>query len=55
MKMNKVIIAILLFHSFLFADAQYQTRTNAKGTGFYMNPVFAGDYPDPGILSDGDD
>jgi beta-xylosidase len=28
---------------------------NAKGPGFYVNPVFAGDYPDPSILRDGDD
>ena len=55
MKMNKVTIAILLLQSFLFANAQYQTRTNAKGAGFYVNPVFAGDYPDPSILRDGDD
>ena len=55
MKMNKVTIAILLLQSFLFANAQYQTRTNAKDAGFYVNPVFVGDHPDPSILRDGDD
>ncbi|MCU7552103.1 family 43 glycosylhydrolase [Chitinophagaceae bacterium LB-8] len=53
--MNKTIITILLLQLTIFANAQYQTRTNAKGTGFYMNPVFAGDYPDPSILRDGED
>jgi beta-xylosidase len=40
--------------SFL-ANAQYQTNTNAKGDGYYVNPIFAGDYPDPSILRDGSD
>lgn len=52
--MNKVIIAILLLHLTFFANAQYQTGANAKGTDFYLNPIFAGDYPDPSILRDGD-
>ena len=53
--MNKTIIAILLLQLSFFANAQYQTRASIKGPGFYMNPVFAGDYPDPSILRDGDD
>jgi xylan 1,4-beta-xylosidase len=53
--MSKTIIAILLFQLSFFANAQYQTRATIKGPGFYMNPVFAGDYPDPSILRDGDD
>src|SRR6266496_6259913 len=53
--MNKTIIAILLIQLTIIANAQYQTRANNKGPGFYMNPVFAGDYPDPSILRDGDD
>ncbi len=53
--MNKTIIAILLLQLSFFANAQYQTMTNAKGSGFYVNPIFAGDYPDPSILRDGDD
>ena len=39
----------------VFANAQYQTQAHEKGTAFYLNPVFAGDYPDPSILRDGDD
>ena len=52
--MNKIIITILMIQLSVFANAQYQTKTNEKGTGFYMNPIFAGDYPDPSILRDGD-
>ncbi|MEO6719330.1 MAG: family 43 glycosylhydrolase [Ferruginibacter sp.] len=53
--MNKIIATILLLQLSYFANAQYQSRTNDKGAGFYVNPVFAGDYPDPSILRDGDD
>jgi xylan 1,4-beta-xylosidase len=52
--MNKVIIAVLLLQLTFFANAQYQTGANAEGTGFYVNPIFSGDYPDPSILRDGD-
>lgn len=37
------------------ANAQYQTTPNKKGDGYFTNPVFAGDYPDPSILRDGND
>ncbi len=53
--MNKTIITILLIQLAIFAKAQYQNNTNDKGTDYYLNPVFAGDYPDPSILRDGDD
>ena len=46
--------SLLIQLSFL-ADAQYQTNTNVKGDGYYVNPIFAGDYPDPSILRDGSD
>jgi xylan 1,4-beta-xylosidase len=49
-----IIIAVLIQMSFL-ANAQYQTNSNAKGEGYYVNPIFAGDYPDPSILRDGND
>jgi len=35
-------------------NAQYQTTPNKKGNGYYTNPIFSGDYPDPSILRDGD-
>jgi beta-xylosidase len=37
-----------------YVKAQYQTNTNSKGADYYSNPIFAGDYPDPSILRDGD-
>lgn len=52
--MNKIIITILLIHLSAFANAQYQKDPNAKAPGFYMNPIFSGDYPDPSILRDGE-
>lgn len=52
--MNKIILTILLIQLSFFANAQYQTMPNEKGTDFYLNPIFAGDYPDPSILRDGD-
>lgn len=45
--MSKGIITVLLFQLVFFANAQYQTSGNNKGTGYYANPIFAGDYPDP--------
>jgi xylan 1,4-beta-xylosidase len=37
------------------SNAQYQTGPNVKGDGYYLNPIFPGDYPDPSILRDGND
>ncbi|HSR18279.1 MAG TPA: family 43 glycosylhydrolase, partial [Ignavibacteriaceae bacterium] len=37
------------------ANAQYQVNTSEKGDSYYLNPIFAGDYPDPSILRDGID
>jgi xylan 1,4-beta-xylosidase len=45
--MKKIIITILLFQSASFANAQYQTDTSVAGSDYYINPIFAGDYPDP--------
>ena len=53
--MKKTIIVALLIQLSSLANAQYQTRTNQKGDGYYLNPIFAGDYPDPSILCDGSD
>ncbi len=52
--MKKIIILFLLMFTF-FANAQYQTNTNEKGNGNYINPIFEGDYPDPSIIRDGND
>jgi beta-xylosidase len=54
--MNKsVVITMVIIQLSIVANAQYQTSTNVKGEGYYANPIFAGDYPDPSIISDGDD
>ena len=53
--MNKIIITAALVFLSLLSDAQGQTKNNAKGDGYYLNPIFAGDYPDPSILRDGKD
>jgi len=53
--MKKTIIITLLIQLSFLANAQYQTNTNEKGDGYYLNSIFAGDYPDPSILRDGSD
>ncbi|MGF7043012.1 family 43 glycosylhydrolase [Mucilaginibacter lappiensis] len=49
-----IIIAIIVLLPRLLA-AQAQTDVNVKSNGYYLNPIFAGDYPDPSILRDGKD
>lgn len=46
-----IIITVLGLNS---SFAQYQTATNSKGENYFVNPIFAGDNPDPSILRDGD-
>jgi xylan 1,4-beta-xylosidase len=46
--------AVFILMAFL-AHAQHQIVSNAKGDNYYVNPIFAGDYPDPSILKDGSD
>ncbi len=53
MKTN-IILLVLIFLCSL-AYAQYQININEKGNAYYLNPIFAGDYPDPSILCDGSD
>lgn len=45
---------LMLFQMAIIAKAQYQTNINDKGTDYYLNPIFAGDYPDPSIIRDRD-
>lgn len=52
--MNKIVLVLFFIQLAFFTEAQYQTSSNSKGTGYYLNPIFAGDYPDPSILRDGD-
>jgi xylan 1,4-beta-xylosidase len=53
--MKRTIIITLLIQLSFFTYAQYQTSTNEKGMDYYVNPIFAGDYPDPSLLRDGND
>lgn len=49
-----IVFSILVVFNFS-AKAQYQLHANSKGSDYYINPIFAGDYPDPSILRVGDD
>jgi len=52
----KKLLLIYFFIQIVFnADAQYRTDKDIKGISYYQNPIFAGDYPDPSLLRDGDD
>lgn len=53
--MNKIATTLILAFLCLSLHAQFQTDTNLTNNGFFINPVFAGDYPDPSILREGDD
>ncbi|OIR01138.1 Non-reducing end alpha-L-arabinofuranosidase BoGH43B precursor [mine drainage metagenome] len=50
----KVTLTLIFFISIFYAKAQYNVTPHAKATQYFSNPVFAGDYPDPSILKDGD-
>ncbi|HEY5588627.1 MAG TPA: family 43 glycosylhydrolase, partial [Candidatus Paceibacterota bacterium] len=52
--MKKLLFIFFLLHIICNANAQYQTQRPDKGSGYYLNPIFAGDYPDPSIMRDGD-
>lgn len=51
--MRKIILITFFLQLTCWAIAQFQASTTKKGTGYYVNPIFAGDYPDPSILRDG--
>jgi xylan 1,4-beta-xylosidase len=53
-KKNIAVTAAFVLLAFL-AGAQQQMHGNPKGDAYYTNPIFAGDYPDPSIMRDGDD
>ncbi len=53
--MKRLVLFLCIILLPFIGNAQYQLNTNEKGSGFYMNPIFAGDYPDPSILREGDD
>lgn len=48
-------VLIILFFQLTFqAKAQCQAQSCGLDSAYYLNPVFAGDYPDPSIMRDGD-
>lgn len=47
-------MTVLLVLTSFYTQAQYQTQSSKKGSTYYQNPIFGGDYPDPSILRDGD-
>ncbi|PJJ09887.1 beta-xylosidase [Flavobacterium sp. 1] len=50
--MKKLILLVTFFMSFV-SNAQQQKKD--QNTQSYSNPIFAGDYPDPSIIRDGED
>jgi len=53
--MKRLIFIFALFIS-LSGYAQQPTRSfGDQGNGYFLNPIFAGEYPDPTILRDGND
>lgn len=59
MDMNRIIlkivfVAVIVLQGSFSGWAQFQTVKNEKGGDYFLNPVFAGDYPDPSILKDGE-
>ncbi|MBN2524482.1 MAG: family 43 glycosylhydrolase [Bacteroidales bacterium] len=53
--MKKTLLITLILQLTLIANTQYQSNTNEKNAEYFLNPIFAGDYPDPSLLRDGDD
>ena len=51
--MKKIILTFLFLPLVFFVKAQYQTNINEIGTDYFVNPIFAGDYPDPSIIREG--
>ncbi len=54
MNTNKIALILFFIGLAFFAEAQYQIQPIAKDIGYYLNPIFAGDHPDPNIMRDGD-
>lgn len=48
-------IWISLFGLLISFTVQAQSQRNVNLSNTYINPIFSGDYPDPGILFDGED
>lgn len=53
--MMKRVLVFVFVQLGVVAGAHAQTGTVERATGTYLNPIFAGDYPDPSILREGSD
>ncbi|MBN1414874.1 MAG: family 43 glycosylhydrolase [Bacteroidales bacterium] len=53
--MKKIVLIILLVPFCYSINAQYLVYLHETDKNFYVNPIFAGDYPDPSLLVDGKD
>ena len=53
--MKKFALLFLLVPVCYMAQAQHQLPRSDVREGYYLNPIFSGDYPDPSILREGDD
>jgi hypothetical protein len=45
--MKKIVLISFLIQLSFLVHAQYQINPNGKGNDYYLNPIYAGDYPDP--------
>jgi xylan 1,4-beta-xylosidase len=52
---KKLFITLQIMLIALSGYSQFQLGSNPKGSHYYVNPIFKGDYPDPSLLRDGDD
>ncbi len=53
--MKRAFFTLLISIGWLVLNAQNQDHKNGLNEGYFLNPIFAGDYPDPSILVDGSD
>jgi xylan 1,4-beta-xylosidase len=53
--MNRLFFILILFCSVSLNAQQTGRSYGDQGNGFFLNPIFAGEYPDPTILRDGSD
>jgi len=53
--MKKINLTLLLIFLIIQLNAQESLTSQSVEAGYYLNPIFAGDYPDPSILVDGKD
>ncbi|MGJ5643267.1 family 43 glycosylhydrolase [Formosa sp. S-31] len=53
--MKPIFTVLVILCTFYTAKAQNQNYKQTTQEGYYTNPIFPGDYPDPSILRDGDD